>query len=182
MPDLSQFSTVKDTLQEIKDRDEHPDRSEDRGIINKNGKSSMLVKSNGDINLAASLQSQYKLISETGQTHEVSIQSTTTTVRKKMEVDEIVINDHKLNPDLYELTDMRQLNDHSAIGNLTMYSTVLVKTWEPTLKKWVLMRRLARVPLFSPVLNLPDAPKQLDIDTNISTDIEKITKGDERPW
>ena len=59
-----------------------------------------------------------------------------------------------------------------------MFSSVLVKAWEPTLKKWVLIRRLARMPLFSPILNLSDAPEELSIDTNISDEILKMSRRD----
>ena len=59
-----------------------------------------------------------------------------------------------------------------------MFSTVLVKAWEPTLKKWVLIRRLARMPLFSTMLNLPDAPEDLSIDTNISDEILKMSRSE----
>ena len=57
-----------------------------------------------------------------------------------------------------------------------MFCTVLVKAWEPTLKKWVLIRRLARMPIFSPKLNLADSPEELDIDTNISDEILKMSR------
>ena len=85
-----------------------------------------------------------------------------------------------MNPALYELSDMRKtnVNENTAIGNLTMFSTVLVKAWEPTLKKWVLIRRLARMPLFSTMLNLPDAPEDLSIDTNISDEILKMSRSE----
>ena len=165
-------------LSEARDVTTQIDRSSDKGIINKDSGSSILLKKDGTINIAAGLMSQYRLDPNNGQSVEHSIESSTIAVRKRLEVDEIVINEHKLNPALYELSDMKQMygNPDMAIGNLTLFTTVLVKAWEPTLKKWVLIRRLARVPAFSPVLNLPDAPENLDVDTNISEEILKITE------
>ena len=61
-----------------------------------------------------------------------------------------------------------------AIGNLTMCGTVLVKAWEPTLQKWVLIRRPIRTPIFSNLLPLVGAHEGMGLDDNIS---EEIIKG-----
>lgn len=166
-------------LNEAKDDTSYIDRSSDVGLINKKSKSSIIVRGTGDIGLAANTTTKYQLNASSGYAVEHSIESDTIAVRKRLEVDEIIINDHKLNPALYELSDMRQMFDNtaSAIGNLTVFSTVLVKAWEPTLKKWVLIRRLARTPVFSPILNLPDAPDQLSLNTDISDEIMKFSVG-----
>lgn len=169
-------------LDKIKEISENADGRNDRGIINPESKSSMLIRGNGDVSLAADVNARYTLNAKTGAASEISTQSTTTTVRKVLEADDIVINNHKLNPDLYELADMRSISNNQAIGNLTMFGTVLVKTWEPTLKKWVLMRRLTRMPLFSPLLNIPDAPEQLSVNSNITEEIKAMnnpSEGDE---
>lgn len=164
-------------LSEAKDNNNFLDNSIDQGFVNKIG-SSISLRENGDIALSSSLTSQYK-ITKDGIASETSVQSHTQTVRKTLEVDEIVINKHKLNPDIYELTDMRECsyNPNVAIGNLTMFGTVLVKAWEPTLKKWVLIRRQVRMPLFSPTLNLSNVPNELSINSDISSEIEDITGG-----
>lgn len=183
MPDLNQeiadvTQVHPNLLSEAKDVTSQIDRTSDKGIINKDSGSSILARKDGSISLAAGLMSQYRLDPTNGQSVEHSIESNTIAVRKRLEVDEIVINEHKLNPALYELSDMKQIYGYpdTAIGNLTLFATVLVKAWEPTLKKWVLIRRLARMPAFSPILNLPDAPEPLDVDTNISSEILKITE------
>lgn len=165
-----------DLLSEAKAVTKNIDRKEDIGFINKKSKSSVLVRGNGNITMAASLMSQYRLDSNNGYAVEHSIESDTVTIRKRIEADEIVINDHKLNPALYEMSDMRQLNgsNDSAIGNMTLFTSVLVKAWEPTLKKWVLMRRLARIPAFSPTLNLPSVPQALDLETDIADEIKDL--------
>lgn len=168
-----------DLLSEAREVSKKIDRSGDIGLINKDSKSSVLIRKNGNITMAASTVAQYRLDANSGYAVEHSIESDTVAVRKRLDVDEIVINNHKLNPALYELTDMRKthVNPQSAIGNLTLFTTVLVKAWEPTLKKWVLIRRLARIPAFSPILNLPDAPDALDLDTDISSEILKMSTG-----
>lgn len=166
-------------LEEAKEISKHLDNGNDKGFVNEKG-SSMVLKESGEIALASSLYSQYR-IEPNGYSNEITIQSTVTTNRRQINADEIVINKHKLNPALYELSDMREysINPDTAIGNLTMFATVLVKAWEPTLKKWVLIRRLARMPMFSPTLNLPNVPDQMSLNVNISDEILKLSRGGE---
>ena len=59
---------------------------------------------------------------------------------------------------------------NTSIGNLTMMGTVLVKTYEPTLKKWVLMRRQVRMPVFSNLLDSAVVDDRLDLDLSNSYD------------
>lgn len=174
--DVTQVST--DLLSEAKEYASYSNNTVDKGIINKENGSSILIRENGDINISPSLTAQQKYTAN-GHAIEQSIQSETITVRKKIEADEIIVNNHKLNPALYELTDMRVAlgNEFNAIGNLTLNTTVLVKAWEPTLKKWVLIRRPARIPMFSPVLNLADSPEEMCISSDISEEVLKMTKG-----
>jgi hypothetical protein len=105
----------------------------------------------------------------TGTIVEVSLQSNTVTVRKDIRTDELLVNRHKLNPQIYQLSDMRQIGNDplKAIGNLTMMGTVLVKAWEPHLNKYVLIRRQIRTPIFSTLLNLPVVPAGLDIESDV---------------
>ena len=49
--------------------------------------------------------------------------------------------------------------------------TVLVKAWEPTLKKYVLIRRQMRTPMFSNVLDAYKLSEQLEVDSAVSKDI-----------
>lgn len=167
-----------DLLSEAKEYASYSDNTVDRGIINKENGSSILIRENGDISISPSITAQQKYTAN-GHAIEQSIESETITVRKKIEADEVILNNHKLNPALYELTDMRVAlnNETVAIGNLTLNTTVLVKAWEPTLQKWVLIRRPARMPMFSPVLNLADSPEQMSISSDISEEVLKMTKG-----
>ena len=113
------------------------DRQLEKGIINENTGSSVSLNDNGDITIAASQNVQYKMKYNEGQATEMSFQSNTITNRKNIKTDEIVLNKHKFNNQFYELTDYKQIGNDptSAIGNLTINTTVLVKAWEPYLEK-----------------------------------------------
>lgn len=177
--DISDVTQVSaDLFSEAKEYASYSNNATDRGIINKENGSSVLVRQNGDITLSPSILAQQKYTAG-GHAIEQSIESETITVRKRIEADEVILNNHKLNPALYELTDMRTaLNDETiAIGNLTLNTTVLVKAWEQTLKKWVLIRRPARIPMFSPILNLSNSPDKMCISSDISDEVLKMTKG-----
>lgn len=168
----------KNIVTEIKERAENADRSNDKGIVNDKTNSSIMLDKQGNITIAASQTVQYKMKYSEGQATEISMQSNTITNRKNIQTDEIIINKHKLNPQLWELTDMKRLHNDptSAIGNLTINSTVLVKSWEPSLEKWVLIRRPVRVPLFSNLLPIPNVPEEMNLNdaTDISEEIQEM--------
>lgn len=166
---------VQNIVSKLKDRAENADRTKEKGMINDKTGGSILLDQSGNITVAASKTVQYKMNYSQGQATEISMQSNTITNRKNIQTDEIVLNKHKLNPQLWHLTDMKrhQGDPTSAIGNLTMYGTVLVKAWEPTLEKWVLIRRPIRTPIFSNMLPIPDVPETMGLSeaTNISDEI-----------
>lgn len=168
----------KNIVPELQKKAENPDREKDRGIVNENNKSSMMIGEKGDFVVASNRNIQYKLSSSGGQATEISYSSNTVTNRRNIKTDDLIFNRHKLNPQLWELTDMKKyLNDPtSGIGNLTMYATVLVKAWEPYLKKWVLIRRPMRTPIFSNLLNDTSAPKEMSLNDDISNEIKLIRK------
>ena len=58
------------------------------------------------------------------------------------------------------------------MGNLMMDATILVKAWEPTLEKYVLIRRPARFPIFSNILDAYMVDERLDIYVDMSEDLE----------
>lgn len=165
-------------IDKLKDRDEQPDRSLEKGIINPDTGSSVMLNKTGNITVAASHNVQYKLNYSSGLAREISFHSDTITNRKNIKTDEVLINNHKLNPQLYELTDMKQMyhDPNYAVGNLTVNATVLVKAWEPNLEKWVLIRRPIRTPIFMNAVGLPRAHKDMDIDDDITKEID-MTKG-----
>lgn len=165
-------------IAKLKERSELPDRTVDKGIVNPETGSSVILNSMGNVTIASSNNVQYKLNYASGQAREVSLESRTITNRKTIKTDEIVINNHKLNPQIYDLTDMKELyaDPNLAIGNFTVNGTVLVKTWEPTLERWVLIRRPMRTPLFMNSLPIPKSPLAMMIDDSISKTLEEVTE------
>ena len=150
----------------IQNKNKTIDTKKDVGFYNKTSKASVVYKGDGSTTNANGFYAQYKNDQESGVATELSLQSNTITVQKDIVAKDIAINFHKLNSQLYELTNMKQVMG-TAIGNLTMMGTVLVKTWEPSLKKWVLIRRQVRIPVFSNILD-PYA-----IDENIGLDLDE---------
>lgn len=165
-------------LEVLKDKAQYMDRRIDKGFVNDSTGSSLGIRNNGDIVAASSETLQYKMQNSTGTATEISLQSNTITNRKIINSDEIIVNKHKLNPQLYELTGMKQLfgKETQAVGGLTMLGTVLVKAWEPNLQKWVLIRRQVRIPVFSQLLNTADAPEELGLNTSISEELSNMKK------
>lgn len=170
----------RDIVNQLKKQAENAKASKETGFINENTGSSIRMDEQGNISIAASKTAQYKMQYATGHATEISLESNTITNRKNIVADEIVINKHKLNPQLIELTDYKKFanSENLALGNLTMFATVLVKAWEPNLKKWVLIRRLMRTPVFSNMLNIPTTPEGMALDDNISSEITEMRKVD----
>ena len=154
-------------LAELQDKSMNMSRMSEQGIVNEKTGSSVVVRENGQINLSSSKYSQVK-ISPTGRIIDTSLESVTTTNRKKFIVDEFIINEHKMNPQLWEYADFRTskllTNEHAIVGNLCMSGTVLVKAWEPNLKRYILIRRPWRGPVFGTLLNVPEINSALDVD------------------
>lgn len=166
----------KKMIDKFKERDAYPDRQVESGFVNPETGSSVMIDKEGNIIVASSENVQYKMNYASGAVNEISFQSDTTTNRKRLFTDEVLINNHKLNPQIYELTDMKSLfgDPNYCLGNLTMNATVLVKSWEPNLKKWVLIRRPIRTPLFMNSLGIAGAPKEMKVDDNITKEIKDI--------
>lgn len=165
----------KPLLQRIKDRVKNLTRGIEKGIIHTKTKASFVMRDNGDINTTASKLSQSKL-SAGGASTDLSTQDVTITNTKKISADEIILNNHKFNNMLYEYTDLKQVhnNEHKLITGLALETTVLTKSWEPDLGKYVMIRRPARFAMFSPELNLADVPENLSIDTNIEQEFKDM--------
>ena len=102
--------------------------------------------------MVSGIYAQYKADKNSGVATEISMQSNTITVQKDIVANDIIINRHKINSQLYELTNFK--NNHGTVmGNMMMEATILVKAWEPTLQKYVLIRRPARFPVFGNLLD-----------------------------
>lgn len=171
---------MSDLVQKFENRSLNADRSVDKGFVNTSTNSSILISESGNVTVAASKNIQYKLNYASGLAREISYESQTVTNRKNIKTDEIIINNHKLNPQVYELTDMKVLfqNEDLAIGNLTINANVLVKAWDSNLEKWVLIRRPMRTPLFMNTLGVATAPEDMNIDDNITEEIKEATNSD----
>lgn len=177
------YDSFNNTIAEIENMAKYPERGHESFMINKRTNSAIAIRQNGQINMSASMYSQYKL-NPSGKTVEQSLESVAITNRRKVRADDIVINEHKLNPYLYELTDMKKLetahNDHMLVGNFCIYGSVLVKAWEVNLHRYVLLRRPARIPMFSPLLNVPEIHKGLGVTDPLKVDetiMAKSNKG-----
>lgn len=149
-------------------------RMNEKGIINEQTGSAIVVRENGQINLTSSTSSQFKMNPE-GTIVDQSIESHTIAVRKKFKVNNVILNEHKLNPDLYEITDFKErsliANERVTIGNFCINGSALVKSWEPNLKRYVLIRRPVRIPMFYNQLNTPEVNTGLNFtDAFINTE------------
>ena len=169
------------TLSDLKSKATNLSRMSEKGLINEVSGATVVTRENGQINIASGKYAQYKL-NPNGRAVEHSIVSDTITNRKKYTVDEFVINDHKLNPHLYELTDMKKIslqsNAEALVGNFCITGTVLVKAWEVNLKRYVLIRRPVRIPMFSPLLNAPAINTAIGVDDPLKINEDILAKSD----
>ena len=147
------------------------DRQSDEYTINKDSGANITAKGDGSTTMVSGIYAQYKTDKNTGVATEISLQSNTITVQKEIVTNDLILNRHKLNSQLYEFTNLK--NNHGTImGNLMMDATILVKAWEPTLEKYVLIRRPARFPIFSNILDAYMVDERLDIYVDMSEDLE----------
>ena len=162
------YKTQWNLLEQSANRSKNLDQTIDKALVGKYGTSIALKKDN--VTLASGLYSNLSMDTGTGIYNELSLRSNVITVVRDISVNDLLINNHKLNSQLYELTNMKNVNGE-VIGNLTMYGTVLVKTWEPTLQKYVLMRRKIRMPVFSNLLDAYYLDEKLGVDFGNSYNI-----------
>ena len=138
--------------------------------INKNSGANVAVKSDGSTTMVSGIYAQYKADKNSGVATEISLQSNTITVQKDIVANDLLINRHKLNSQLNEFTNFK--NNHGTImGDMMMDATILVKCWEPTLQEYVLIRRPARFPVFSNLLDAYMVDERLDVYVDMSEDI-----------
>ena len=154
-------------INSLKEKAEFPSRHDDSALVNKNKGASLRLFDN-KLNLAASQNTSIK--QNDGQVVLTSLEERHTTNRISIDTDEVIINGHKLNPNLWEYTDFKQFKDmyqgDNAVGNFCLLGTVLVPTWDTQLKKYMLVRRLTRMPMFAPKTNVPQILKSLNIEDN----------------
>ena len=164
------MSTKKDLFDEIAAMSGRASRQDDDYTINKTSGANITAKGDGSTAMVSGIYAQYKADKNTGVATEISMQSNTITVQKEIIANDIIINRHKINSQLYELTNFK--NNHGTVmGNMMMDATILVKAWEPTLQKYVLIRRPARFPVFGNILDAYVVDERLDIYVDMSEDI-----------
>lgn len=156
----------------IKNKTGKADLTGDVGIVNPESGTSIVAREDGNINLTADEYTQIKMDRSSSAILQTSLTSITNSVIKEVNATDIKVNNHKFNNQLIELTDFRNVNGN-ILGNIMMNGTVLVKTWEPNLEKWVLIRRPISTAMFSNRLNIPNTPEQLEVDLNVLEDIKK---------
>lgn len=167
-------------LTDLMDKSKNLSRMSEQGIINEQTGAAVVVRSDGQINSSASKYSQYKL-SPNGRTTEISMESVTMSNRKKYSIDEFLVNEHKLNPQLWELAEFRKAklptNQNAIVGDLQICGSVLVKAWEPNLKRYMLIRRPWRGPMFGALNNVPEINTALGVDDplKLNEDILALT-------
>ena len=164
----------RSALDIIKDAAYYIARSRDTSMHNDHG--SIVLKEDGSILLGTESVNSFQM-STSGKTSIINAELSTKTNVNNLEADDIIINNHKLNNKLYELADFKKVlytyDDTPKIaGGLTMLGTVLVRAWEPSLKRYVLVRRLINMPVFSPSLG----GKEINPGIKVSSDLSKLSE------
>ena len=133
----------------------------DKGLVAPGA--AVTIKDDNKVTLTTD-NSQLKL-SPQGHLDMVALQSTARVNREYIKTDEIVLNNHKFNNKILEYADMRlglkssidkdeTIMKSGIIGKLSMMGLVLTKAWDPELKRYVLIRRLAALPIFCPEVEI----------------------------
>ena len=165
------MANKENLFNETVSKTQRADRQSDEYTINKDSGANITAKGDGSATMVSGIYAQYTTDKNTGVATEISLQSNTITVQKEIVTNDLILNRHKLNSQLYEFTNLK--NNHGTImGNLMMDATILVKAWEPTLEKYVLIRRPARFPIFSNILDAYMVDERLDIYVDMSEDLE----------
>lgn len=145
----------------------------DKGIINNNSSASIVMKKEGTITVNSGMYAQLKCDKESGVTSEMAIQSFLNAVQREITINDLIINRHKFNNQLFELTNLKY-NMGTAMGNLMMGSTILVKAWEPTLQEFVLIRRPAYFPVFGNTLDGYTVDERLQLSESMVEDMAEM--------
>jgi hypothetical protein len=160
----------KDTLFDKSVKTKNAKSRKDAGFINKEAGATITAKESGTVTMNSGIYAQTKCDSKSGVITEKSLQSITNTVQRELQLCDLIINRHKFNTQFFEFTNMVS-NMGTAMGNLTVNSTVLVKAWEPTLEQYVLIRRPARFAMFGNLLDAYVVDERLGVTGDFSEDI-----------
>lgn len=152
-------------ITKIQDRAEYGSRQTDKTTVNPDG-GALFRLANQKVNLAASQNTSQKMTDQ--QAVFTSLEEKHTANRISIDTYDIVLNGHKLNPNLWEYSDFKKYTDmyggEYAVGGFTVLGTVLTPSWDEQLHRYMLVRRLTRMPMFSAKLNVPEILKSLDIE------------------
>lgn len=152
-------------IEELKKKTEFNNRQNETAIVSEDDSNVSFRMFDNKAMLASSKSNSIKMNDQQQSYH--SYEEKHVTNRTNTESYEFVLNGHKLNPNLWEYSDMREYVDAQGgkypVGGFCMLGTILTKSWDAQLKRYVLVRRLARIPMFSPELNVPEILKALDI-------------------
>lgn len=180
--DVSQIDEDKSYLglrvnaTEYEEVSKHPDRIKDWAM--RRGTSSIVMKENTSVAMAVGNSS--KLSVDNGTINAVSNTHRIKANRIDLNFDEILFNGHKLNNRIFELADFRELQDKpgSVVGDFMVKGTVLVKSWEPNLGRYVLIRRDIIMPLFGQNTTLVEIAEGLKLKdpTKLVTDFAPFTQ------
>ena len=170
------YAGLKINATKMEEKSKHPDRSNDWSI--KRGIASIVMKFGKAIGLSIGNDTKFSIdrgsISSISQTHRIKAN------RIYLDCDELIINGHKLNNRIIELADFRELPDkpNSIIGDFMVRGTVLVKSWDPNLGRYVLIRREIFMPLFGQSTTSVEIAPGLKIKdpTKLITDFAPFTK------
>lgn len=162
--------TKKNLFNEIASTSNRAKLGSDKTLINNNSGTNISIKESGSTNIVSGIYAQYKEDKNSGVCTEISLQSNTITVQKDIVANDITINRHKINSQLWEFTNMKN-NLGTIMGDLTVNSTILVKCWDPVLEEFVLIRRPARFPVFGNLLDAYMVDERLDVYVDLSKDL-----------
>ena len=163
--------TVSD-FKRLQDYAQRPIRGKEQSIKSKKG--SVTVRQDGAVSVSSGLYSQQKQNSVLQQMEKVGIKEHSVSNQNMIDTDDLIINKHKLNNKLYEFSDYKTvlqsptLGQGGIVGKFMMFGTVLTKSWDHSLNKYVLVRRLAMMPMFSPEMNIGEALPGLKITPVVS--------------
>lgn len=169
--------SYESNIQNIRDKAEYIPRGEHQAFFNEYGYISL--KDNGSVSMSTNSVNHFEMDAG-GSVSMTNIDTSIKTNSFELDTDDIIINNHKLNNKLYELADWKNVLDTydgtaKIAGGLTMLGTVLVRAWEPKLQRYVLVRRLINMPVFSPNIGSPEVHPGLKI-TPDSEFIRKFRK------
>lgn len=167
-PQTVPSEVVGHNVAHIKDAAKFPSRYTDSALVNhsEQGTMSFALRDGKYASLAASKTAVFKMDYQ-GQGQKIVSEDETTTNKWRLNTKEIIINGHKLNRALYEYTDFKTYEDpygnEHIVGNFMIDGTVLVRAWDLTLRKNMLIRRPARLHMFGNLLNVPEIDEGLEI-------------------